>query len=489
METTFFDRLLEVLKFEPLEPLLFNSGFFLFFFLFVLIFQRAFIRHKRAKITFLMIASLYFYFKSSGVYFVLIIVSSLIDYIAGLWIYNTRDKLHRKLILVISLVTNLGLLGYFKYTNFLIDIFNNLTSSSFDFVDIFLPVGISFFTFQSMSYTIDIYREKLSPEKNFTDFLFFVSFFPQLVAGPIVRASDFLPQINEEPVITKEDIGKAVVLIMAGLFKKAVIADYISINFIDRIYEWPTRYTGVENLLAIYGYSLQIYCDFSGYSDMAIGLALLMGYKLPDNFNSPYKAATITEFWRRWHISLSTWLRDYLYIALGGNRKGKVRTYFNLFMTMLLCGLWHGAAWKFVIFGAIHGTMLAVERVFKLPEKMQSNWYLRIIGIIITFHVFAFSLLFFRPQSYQLAFDMVSQIFTYFKGEVFWQFIDGYPMIALLVVIGYLLHYIPKKWELGWQNFVTKLPLAGKAILLVLVIWLVFQFKSADIQPFIYFQF
>ena len=225
-----------------------------------------------------------------------------------------------------------------------------------------------------------------------------------------MRASDFLPQINQEPHITKADIGKAVVLIMAGLFKKAVIADYISINFIDRIYEWPTRFTGVENLLAIYGYSLQIYCDFSGYSDMAIGLALLMGFKLPENFNSPYKASTITEFWRRWHISLSSWLRDYLYIALGGNRKGKIRTYINLLATMVLCGLWHGAAWKFIIFGFIHGAALAVERLFKLPQKMQSKWWLRIIGGVITFHIFAFSLLFFRPQSYQLAFDMLKQI-------------------------------------------------------------------------------
>ena len=489
MESTFFDRLVEVLSFEPLEPLLFNSGFFLFFFLFVLLFHRAFLHNHRAKIIFLLVASLYFYFKSSGVYFVLIIISSLIDFYAGKWINLSEDKLHRKLLLVVSIITNLGILGYFKYTNFFIQIINDMSSSHFDMMNIFLPVGISFFTFQSMSYTIDIYRDKIKPEEKFTDFLFFVSFFPQLVAGPIVRASDFLPQIQEESFITKEDIGKAVVLIMAGLFKKAIIADYISINFIDRIYEWPSRYTGVENLLAIYGYSLQIYCDFSGYSDMAIGLALLMGFKLPDNFNSPYKASTITEFWRRWHISLSSWLRDYLYIGLGGNRKGKIRTYFNLFATFLLCGLWHGAAWKFIIFGAIHGAVLSIEKFFRLPEKMNSNWFLRIVGIVLTFHIFAFSLLFFRPQSFQNAYDMLVQIFTYFNGEVFMQFITGYPMIALLVVLGYVLHYVPQKWEIAWQGFVTKLPLVGKAVLLVIVIWLVAQFKSADIQPFIYFQF
>ena len=262
MDMSFLDRLWEVLQFDPVGPLLFNSGFFLFFFLFVLVFNRIFIRNHRAKVIFLLVTSLYFYYKSSGIYFVLIIISSLIDFYAGKWIHESDKPTNKKLLLVLSIITNLGILGYFKYTNFFIDTINSLSGSEFNFIDIFLPVGISFFTFQSMSYTIDIYRGNLEPEKKFSDFIFFVSFFPQLVAGPIVRASDFLPQIHEEPYITKEDIGKAVVLIMAGLFKKAVIADYISINFIDRIYEWPTRYTGVENLIAIYSYSLQIYCDF-----------------------------------------------------------------------------------------------------------------------------------------------------------------------------------------------------------------------------------
>jgi len=489
MDTTFFNNLWETLQFDPFEPLLFNSGFFLFFFLFVLIFHRVFSTNRRAKIIFLLLTSLFFYYKSSGIYFLLIIISSLIDFYAGKWIQLSDDGAKRKFLLVLSIITNLGILAYFKYTNFLINTINNLSSSSFDFIDIFLPVGISFFTFQSMSYTIDIYRRNLKPEENFTDFLFFVSFFPQLVAGPIVRASDFLPQIRQEVILTREDIGRAVVLIIAGLFKKAVIADYISINFIDRIYDWPTRFTGVENLMAIYSYSLQIYCDFSGYSDMAIGLALLMGFRLPDNFNSPYKATTITDFWRRWHISLSSWLRDYLYIGLGGNRKGKIRTYFNLFATFVLCGLWHGAAWKFVIFGSIHGLAITIEKYFNLPKKMESNWFLKIIGGIVTFHLFAFSLLFFRPQSNQLAFEMLDQIFNFFKAPVFMQFVEGYPIIVVMVVVGYLLHFVPKKLELKWEAFVTKLPLVGKAILLCAVIWLVVQFKSADIQPFIYFQF
>ena len=226
------------------------------------------------------------------------------------------------------------MLGYFKYTNFLIDISNQLFGQGFlQFQNIFLPVGISFFVFQSMSYTIDIYRGQLKPLSNWLDYLFYLSFFPQLVAGPIVRARDFIPQIRQNPVVvTREMFGTGVFLILTGLFKKAIISDYISLNFVDRIFDEPLLYSGFECLMGIYGYALQIYCDFSGYSDMAIGLALLLGFRFPKNFDSPYKSATITEFWRRWHISL------------GGNRKGKARTYLNLFLTMLIGGLWHGAA-------------------------------------------------------------------------------------------------------------------------------------------------
>ena len=264
METNFLDRIINLLSYNPLEPLLFNSGFFLFLFFFCLLFNQFFIRNNRAKVFFFFFFSLYFYYKSCGIFFILIIIISLIYFYAGKFINLSASKPQRKLLLILSIITNLGILGYFKYTNFFLDTLNRLSLTNFDMMDIFLPVGVSFFTFQSMSYTIDIYRNKLKPEKRFIDFLFFVSFFPQLVAGPIVRASDFLPQINQTPHITKEDIGRATFLIIGGLFKKAVIADYISINFIDRVFEWPTRFTGVENLLAMYGYSIQLYCDFSG---------------------------------------------------------------------------------------------------------------------------------------------------------------------------------------------------------------------------------
>lgn len=488
MNSSFFDRLFELLQYNPEAPMLFNSGFFLFFFFICILFYQFIVHNKRARVLYLLSFSLFFYYKSSGFYFILVIVSSIIDFIAGHVIDRTENPGKKKTFLIISLITNLGLLGYFKYTNFIFDTINSF-GGNFGAADIFLPVGISFFTFQSMSYTIDIYRNKLAPEKNFFDFLFFVSFFPQLVAGPIVRASDFLPQIDRKIVVSKADIGRAVFLIIGGLFKKAVIADYISINFIDRVFEMPLRYTGFENLMALYGYALQIYCDFSGYSDMAIGLALLLGFNLPINFRSPYQSASITEFWRRWHISLSTWLKDYLYIPLGGNRKGKLRQYMNLIVTMLLGGLWHGASWKFVVWGGIHGLALAVEKLFNIPEKVGKSRLVRFIGIVVTFHIACFCWIFFRAQSFEKAIDMIEQILFYFHGEIFTQFIEGYAVVSLMMLIGYVLHFMPESWELKMQGVVTRTPLVGKALMLVAIIWLVVQVKTSGLQPFIYFQF
>jgi len=391
MDTSFWERVFETLKYHADSPMIFNSGFFIFFFLFTIFFYQFLYHQKRAKFLFLTVLSLYFYYKSSGFYFFLLVVTSFIDYVAGIYMEKLENQFERKILIVVSVIVNFSILGYFKYTNFFFDTLNGLNLANFQPVDIFLPVGISFFTFQSLSYTIDVYRRELKAEKNFLDFIFFVSFFPQLVAGPIVRAEDFLPQLRKPTIVTKEDIGKAVFLIATGLFKKAVIADYISINFVDRIFEWPTRYTGVENLMGLYAYALQIYCDFSGYSDMAIGLALLLGFKLRLNFDSPYQSGSITEFWRRWHISLSSWLKDYLYISLGGNRKGKIRQYANLMITMLLGGLWHGASWKFVVWGGIHGFILSVEKFLNFPEFVKKSKWHRLLGIFITFHIVNFA--------------------------------------------------------------------------------------------------
>src|SRR5579859_2444898 len=355
-------KVLDQLTYHRGTPLLFNSGLFLFLFtgfygIYILL-----AKTDRPKLIFVVLFSLYFYYKSSGFYFLLLVASIFVDFFLARWIGRARKYWKRLSLLVISLSSNLGMLAYYKYGNLIHEMFSAMAGIEFVPLDIFLPVGISFFTFQSLSYTIDVYRRKLQPLGNFLDYAFFVSFFPQLVAGPIIRAADFLPQIHRPAFVSREMFGRAVFLICSGLFKKAVISDYISLNFVDRVFEAPALYTGLENLFGVYGYALQIYCDFSGYSDMAIGIALLLGFRFKENFDSPYQSRNITEFWRRWHISLSTWLKDYLYISLGGSRKGKVRTYANLMLTMLLGGLWHGASLKFVLWGGLHGAALAVHK-------------------------------------------------------------------------------------------------------------------------------
>ncbi|NJK96232.1 MAG: MBOAT family protein, partial [Bacteroidales bacterium] len=265
---------------------------------------------------------------------------------------------------------------------------NKLFNTQMDVASIILPIGISFFTFHALNFLIDTYKGKMIPLTNLLDFGFFISFFPQLVAGPIIRAIDFIPQINKKFKLTNAEFGHATFLIMNGLIKKMVISDYISLNFVDRVFENPDMFTGIENLLAVYGYAIQIYCDFSGYTDIAIGLALLMGFRIPVNFNSPYKAYNLVDFWRRWHISLSSWLRDYLYIPLGGNRNGKARTHLNLLITMILGGMWHGAHFKFIIWGALHGVGLAVNKMWSdfFPTRNQVNLWQKVFGGIITFH-------------------------------------------------------------------------------------------------------
>jgi D-alanyl-lipoteichoic acid acyltransferase DltB (MBOAT superfamily) len=477
-------------SYNPKQPLLFNSALFLGLFL---IFYVIYILSRKThyfRITYVVLFSLFFYYKSSGVYFWILIFSSVVDYSLSRLIYVEAKQFYRKFYLILSLVINLGMLGYFKYTNFFIDNYNSLFDGNMKFEDIILPVGISFYTFQTLSYTIDVYRRELEPTKSFMDFLFFVSFFPQLVAGPIVRASDFIPQIYEKLKLTKEDFNRALFLIIGGLIKKAVISDYISSNFVDRVFDAPNSYTAFENLMASYGYAIQIYCDFSGYSDIAIGLALLMGFWLPDNFRTPYQSASITEFWRRWHISLSSWLRDYLYISLGGNRKGKIRTYFNLFMTMLLGGLWHGASWKFVVWGVLHGLALVVEKFFGQFIKLPKNVFVRTIQVILTFHFVVFCWLFFRAKDFATAFQIADNITKLTFDLNQWQtIILGYKNVFLLIAIGVVWHFVPVKTLAGMQKTFSTLPLVAKAVLLGLIYWVVYATASADTQPFIYFQF
>ncbi len=482
-------KLGQLFAYDEKSPLLFNSGLFLFMFLAFLLFYIFIQKQARWRVIFIVAFSIYFYYKSSGFYFLLMLYTTVVAHYLSHYIYACQEPRRKKVVLVFSLVFYLGILAYFKYTNFFIGIINNFTTRPLEMESIFLPLGISFYTFELISYTVDVYKDRIKPVDRLMDFCFYVSFFPHLVAGPIVRPSELIPQIYAKLNITREDLGRGVFLIIAGLIKKAIISDYISSNFVDRVFDNPSLYSGVENLLATYGYTLQIYCDFSGYSDMAIGIALLIGYKLPVNFDAPYRSASITEFWRRWHISLSSWLRDYLYIPLGGNRVGKFRQYFNLFITMVLGGLWHGASWKFVFWGAMHGLGLTIEKWLKSVFKPRPNRLLTIGGILLTFHFISFCWIFFRASTFQAAIQVLHQIFYSFDSKLFIPVLAGYKPVFLMGLAGYLLHFTPRRIDLKIEQTFTCTPMVFKSLLLALVIWVVIQTKSSDIQPFIYFQF
>ena len=489
------DKLIEVLSYNPKEPMIFSSGLFLLLFLGFTFIYMCLQKKLTARLLFVTAFSYYFYYKSSGIYFFLLAIVTVSDYLLAGAIYRNKEKKGlRKFLVTLSLLIDLGLLGYFKYTNFFAGMVAQMLEYNFQPWDIFLPVGISFFTFQSLSYTIDVYRGNLKPLPSILDYAFYVSFFPQLVAGPIVRASDFAPQIRKPIVITNDMFARGVYFIMIGLFKKAVISDYISLNFVDRVFDNPSLYSGLENLLGIYGYAMQIYCDFSGYSDMAIGIALLLGFHFPLNFNAPYSAVSITDFWRRWHISLSTWIRDYIYISLGGNRKGKVRQYFNLILTMLLGGLWHGASLNFIAWGGMHGVALAAHKVFstsilKHKRDYKSKGIRHIFGVFITFNFVCFTWLFFRNTSFDTSIVMLNRIIYEFHPELFLQLIDGYKYVFALMLLGYITHFIPNRWQEGIISGIKRTNVVIDALLIVIVIYIVIQVKSSAIQPFIYFQF
>ncbi|PMD98828.1 membrane-bound O-acyltransferase family protein [Siphonobacter sp. BAB-5405] len=484
-----FSKLTELLQYQPEAPILFNSGLFLWLFLGFSSIYVLLQPNHRGKVIFVTLFSLYFYYKSSGWYFLLLVLATVVDYVLGWFIYDADQKIFKRLWMVLNLILNLGLLAYFKYTNFFYQAWTEFSHQPYNPLPIFLPVGVSFYTFQSLSYTIDIYRGEIKPVKSILDYAFFVSFFPQLVAGPIVRAKDFIPQLYRPTVVTPEQFGRAVFLIGSGLFKKVIISDYISINFVDRIFDNPTLYSGLENLFGVYGYALQIYCDFSGYSDMAIGIALLLGFEYPVNFDSPYQSRNITEFWRRWHISLSSWLRDYLYISMGGNRKGIFRTYFNLFMTMVLGGLWHGAAWRFMLWGGLHGGALVIHRFIRSFFSPGAYPMYRWLAQLLTFHFVCFCWIFFRADSMEIAQQLLHQIATQFDPTLIVQFVEGYQNVLLVMLLGYTLHFMPRSLELQAENWITRLPLVGKLAWLLAVILLMTQVQSAEVQPFIYFQF
>ena len=439
---------------------------------------------------YVLLFSLFFYYEVSGFYFILLLSFGLINYILSVFMDSSENKVTRKSILVGIVTFDILVLAHFNYTDFFISNINHFFHQNIPLQNILFPIGLSFFTFQAISYSVDLYRRQIEPIRGVLDFSFYLCFFPRLLAGPIVRAKEFIPQMYKQVTLSRDSAGMALFLIMSGLIKKSVISDYISQNFVDRILDSPLSYTPFETLMASYGYALQIYCDFSGYSDMAIGLALLMGFTIPENFHTPYKSASITEFWRRWHIALSTWLRDYLYIPLGGNRKGKTRTYVNLLLTMLIGGFWHGAAFKYIVWGGLHGGALCVERFFKQFLKVPDNFICRLIGGIITFHFVAFCWIFFKASDFDTALSVLENIGKLTFKPHDWQIVIlAYKNVFLLILIGFIMHFLPERFVTFTKKTFNRLPFIFKALVVGFVFWLVYATASSVAQPFIYFQF
>lgn len=607
----------KIFSFDPNSPLLFTQFYFWAFFavvyaIFALIGNKRLMRN-----TFLFFVSLFFYFKTSGFSLLILLFVTTSDFLIAKRISRTEKRAAKNAWLILSLILDLSILCFFKYAYFFADFIHNLTGMDIKVVNVFsqigniiagkemfnvdaivLPVGISFFIFQVISYSVDVYRKEIEPVKNILDFGFYVSFFPQLVAGPIVKASTFIPQLYKHYHLGRRQFGIAIFWILNGLAKKIILSDYIAVNFIDRVFENPLLFTGFENLAALFGYSLQVYADFSGYTDIAIGVAMLMGFYLPQNFDSPYKAPNPQDFWRRWHMSLSSWLKSYLYIPLGGNRGASFGTYFwivlfaiiaailsgswkvslifvglallmiiishfskeskkqiianlNRFITMLLGGLWHGASWNFIIWGGLNGGGMIVYQLWK-----KTTWHLRMVfmtllsaglivirhyypipiwnlltvwmlviyagfivryiyhlcngrkgeglgniwGIVQTFTFITFTRLFFRSgsnldpatantEAWNTAKNMVQQIGSKWNTAVIPDICSEYWKVFALVLIGMIIHWMPTRWKRWYRINFALLPLPIMVLAIVAVVFIIYQFVTADVQAFIYFQF
>ena len=607
----------KLFSFDSSSPLLFTQFYFWAFFAIVYIIF-ALIGNKRLmRNAFLFFVSLFFYFKTSGFSLLILLFVTISDFLIAKRISRAPKQGSKKAWLILSIVLDLSILCYFKYSYFFADIIHTITGAEIKIVDIFaqlgnvfagremfsvdaivLPVGISFFIFQVISYTIDVYRKEIEPVKNILDFGFYVSFFPQLVAGPIVKASDFIPQLYKKYHLGRRQFGIAIFWILNGLAKKIILSDYIAVNFIDRVFENPLLFTGFENLTALFGYSLQVYADFSGYTDIAIGVAMLMGFYLPQNFDSPYKAVNPQDFWRRWHMSLSRWLKSYLYIPLGGNRQASFGTYFwivlfaiigailsgswavsliflgigltviaishiskerkkniianlNRFITMLLGGLWHGASWNFIIWGGLNGAGMIVYQFWK-----NTGWHFRMLlvtllsaglivirhynpapiwnlltiwmlviyagfiiryiyhlckgskgqvlgtiwGVIQTFTFITFTRLFFRsgsnldPESaneeaWNTAQNMVNQIGGKWDTSLIPDICAAYWEVFALILLGMIIHWMPSRWKRWYRLNFALLPIPLMILVIVAAVFVIYQFITADVQAFIYFQF
>ncbi len=442
--------------------------------------------NTRAQNIWLLVCSYYFYGYWDWRFLSLIAFSTVIDFIAGQKIQHSENEKVRKGFFYLSLATNLGLLGFFKYFNFFIEstetLLNNLGLEINTWtLNIILPVGISFYTFQTLSYTIDVYRKRIKSTNDFIAFAAFVSFFPQLVAGPIERASHLLPQFLKPRALSFNQFGLGSKIFLWGLFKKVVVADNLA-SYVDIVFENQEIYGGLVNVIAIIFFAFQIYCDFSGYSNMAIGLAKMFGFDLMQNFNVPYFATTLKTFWQKWHISLSTWFRDYVYIPLGGNRAGNMRMYLNLVITFLVSGLWHGANWTFIIWGGIHGLFFIVEGI--LIGTNRDTWIKRFLGLLTTFTVVCFAWIFFRAQDFTHAIEFIQNTFSLDYTHVLkpYRLVVAFIGISTLVFFDYL-----KKNKTAKALYTSYMPL--RYGFYYLLIFMIVLFGNTNSQEFIYFQF
>ncbi|WP_392420549.1 MBOAT family O-acyltransferase [Capnocytophaga canis] len=551
------DFIQNIFTFDENHPLNFvRIDFWIFFAIVYAIFTMIY-RRRRMRNLFLLFASMYFYFKASGLFVLLLVFSTITDFYLGNYIHQQTEERKRKIAVTISIILNLSVLCYFKYAYFLTDTHNTLFNTQYEVFNylaywangfdsegyfrvstIILPVGISFYTFQTISYTVDIYRRKIAPLKYILDFGLYVSFFPQLVAGPIVRAEKFVPQIIKKTVVTNEAFNKGIYLILKGLVKKMIFADFIALHFLDQVFDNPTMYSGFANIMAIIGYSLQIYGDFSGYTDIAIGVALLMGFQLPVNFNSPYKAINCGDFWKRWHISLSTWLRDYLYIPLGGNRESSIGTFIislifivgvvvamdsfwftiivgvlliggsllsfynksferhiitniNIMLTMLIGGLWHGASWKYVIWGGMNGLGVVAYKYWRKvsPYEQSTHWLATAWKITFTFAFITFTRVFFRGKDMESIGEWFSQVGNDMQWRTAFEVLWHYKSVFTVMLIGYIVHWLPNRWKDEIEHIFSESHIVVKAGITIVTVIMCYQAYSSDFQPFIYFQF
>ncbi len=446
-------------------------------------------RRDSARKWLLLAASYVFYSAWDWRFSSLLLISTLLDYTAGLKIGESSDSVVRKRWISVSLIGNLGILGFFKYYNFFVDSAAELLSrlgiaASPPLLHIVLPVGVSFYTFQTLSYALDVYRGTLRPCSSLRDFALFVAFFPQLVAGPIVRATDFLPQLDSIRLWRDVRVRECVGLFLVGYFKKACLADHLAVQ-VDRVFAAPTEFSTLHNWLGAILYQIQVYCDFSGYSDIAVATAGLLGYGLMRNFDFPYFARDIAEFWRRWHISLSTWLRDYLYISLGGSRVNSLRAIVNVFVTFTLCGLWHGAAWNFVVFGIIHGAYVTIHAAWKqFADSRPSLEPMReVIGIPFTNLFFLLSLVVFRSTSWTHCGEMFRAMFTWTPSGTQ----TLHPLFFALLGPLFLVHFLAFRGSFA-RSF-SRIQDALAASLFGVGFAVAFFLAATEYKPFVYFQF